>query len=73
MLQTGCAANLSSVNTALVAAKVGIRVFACDQGVPADVASKLPEQEVVSRTLAQLDRMFGEAAPLRRCCMDAAQ
>lgn len=31
------------------------------QGVPADVASKLPEQEVVSRTLAQLDRMFGEA------------
>jgi hypothetical protein len=28
------------------------------------VASKLPEQEVVSRTLAQLNTMFGAAAPL---------
>ena len=33
------------------------------QGVPADVASKLPEEEVVSRTLAQLNSMFGEVAP----------
>jgi hypothetical protein len=34
------------------------------QGVPADLASKLPENEVVARTLAQLDRMFGEVARL---------
>lgn len=28
-------------------------------GVPADIMSKLPEMEIVKRTLAQLDRMFG--------------
>ena len=38
------------------------------------MASKLPEQEVVSRTLEQLDRMFGELVPgkLVLCWMTAA-
>ena len=34
-------------------------------GAAADAASKLPEKTVVSKTLAQLDKVFGEAPGCR--------